>query len=267
MGWQELTTKEWDCIVVGTGMGGSVLGLMLARAGWRILFIERGRHYLQDAESLRGNYAETFFHPSDFPQEKHAELLSRAGRSGEPLVISTEPRPYQHIPFIGCGTGGSTALYGMALERFFPSDFKPAAAHPSSAVKLPEEWPFSYEDLEPYYRRAERLFGASGTVDPLRPSTDAPVLGDPTGLEAHCRSWRFATSSPSTCTRIGSRWRAATCPAARSVRVALLPRGLQARCGHGGVGARDHRARRRTAGPMHGHQAPSHGRPRRACRL
>jgi choline dehydrogenase-like flavoprotein len=179
MGWQELTTKEWDCIVVGTGMGGSVLGLMLAKAGWRVLFIERGRHHLQDAESLRGNYAETFFRPSDFPQEKHAELLSRAGRYGEPLVISNEPRPYQHIPFIGSGTGGSTALYGMALERFFPSDFTPAAAHPSSAVNLPEEWPFSYEDLEPYYRRAEGLFGASGTVDPLRPSTDAPVLGTP----------------------------------------------------------------------------------------
>ena len=119
----ELTGQRWDCVVVGTGMGGSVAGWALAKAGWRVLFLERGPHYLQNPNRLSGNHAEMFFNPVDFPQAKHAEVLSRAGRYAEALTIDSARGGYTHIPFIGGGSGGSTALYGMALERFFPVDF------------------------------------------------------------------------------------------------------------------------------------------------
>ena len=36
----------WDVIVVGTGMGGGVLGYSLARSGRRVLFVEKGRSTL-----------------------------------------------------------------------------------------------------------------------------------------------------------------------------------------------------------------------------
>lgn len=177
---EQLTTREWDCIVVGTGMGGSVLGLMLAQAGWRILFIERGRQHF-DGEEIAGRYAETSFRPSDYPQEKHADVLSRAGRYPEALVIEKERRSHLYVPFIGSGTGGSTALYGMALERFFPADFTPARKHPAAEIPVPEAWPFTYEDLQPYYARAEQLFEVRGAVDPLRPPASAaePLAAPP----------------------------------------------------------------------------------------
>ena len=50
----ELTAREaegvvWDVIVVGTGMGGGMLGYSLARSGRRVLFVEKGRSTLPGA--------------------------------------------------------------------------------------------------------------------------------------------------------------------------------------------------------------------------
>ena len=39
----------WDVIVVGTGMGGGMLGYSLARSGRRVLFVEKGRSTLPGA--------------------------------------------------------------------------------------------------------------------------------------------------------------------------------------------------------------------------
>ena len=38
---------HWDAIIVGAGVGGGTLGYELARAGRRVLFIEKGRSDLQ----------------------------------------------------------------------------------------------------------------------------------------------------------------------------------------------------------------------------
>lgn len=35
---------EWDAIIVGTGMGGATLGFAFERAGWRVLFLEKGTY-------------------------------------------------------------------------------------------------------------------------------------------------------------------------------------------------------------------------------
>ena len=50
----ELNPREaervvWDVIVVGTGMGGGMLGYSLARSGRRVLFVEKGRSTLPGA--------------------------------------------------------------------------------------------------------------------------------------------------------------------------------------------------------------------------
>ena len=55
-------------------------------------------------------------------------------------------KPRRFIPFLGSGTGGSSALYGMVLERFFPQDFTPRRNFPQSGdSSLPESWPIRYE--------------------------------------------------------------------------------------------------------------------------
>lgn len=165
----DLLRRHWDAVIIGTGMGGATLGYALARAGWRVLFCEKGKTGLKDSEALRGKYAEMFFARPDHPQVVHRETLRRAGRCWEEIDDVSFSKPRRFIPFIGSGTGGSTALYGMALERFFPADFTPRKFHPDAVDStLPDSWPISYSELEPYYTMAEKLFGVRGDADPLR---------------------------------------------------------------------------------------------------
>jgi choline dehydrogenase-like flavoprotein len=74
----EITKQHWDAIIVGPGMGGATLGYALARAGWRVLFCEKGKSHLDDTQSLRGDYAEKFFSsPSHMPNWSHIMRLQR----------------------------------------------------------------------------------------------------------------------------------------------------------------------------------------------
>lgn len=161
--------QTWDAIVVGTGMGGATLGLALARAGQRVLFLEKGASHLDADGALLGSYAETDFPAPAAPQPRHRDSLTRAGRYTEVVEDRSGARTTRFIPFIGAGTGGSSALYGMALERFFPSDFRSGERHPDApGSTLPARWPIAYEELAPYYAAAERLYRVRGTPDPLR---------------------------------------------------------------------------------------------------
>jgi choline dehydrogenase-like flavoprotein len=176
---REFTQTRWDVLVVGTGMGGATLGYALARAGKRVLFCEKGRSHLADDKALRGNFAEAYLEHPEREDAAQAAVLARAGRWLDRIEDRSSRRARHYVPFIGSGTGGSSALYGMALERFFPEDFTPAQNHPEAAADLPEAWPIRYEDLRPYYRAAEALFGVRGEVDPLRPEQLDPLPPPP----------------------------------------------------------------------------------------
>ena len=161
--------QEWDAIIIGTGMGGATLGYALARAGQRVLFCEKGKSQINNPSAQRGSYAETQFPQPDAPGPQHRAILAQAGRYPEQVEDRLAGRSNTFIPFIGSGAGGSTALYGMALERFFPADFAPRRNHQSNPeTTVPAQWPISYAQLAPYYEAAEKLFRLRGTGDPLR---------------------------------------------------------------------------------------------------
>ena len=161
----------WDVIVVGTGMGGGMLGYSLARSGRRVLFVEKGRSTLpgapgtirsampEVAEPLAGRSAETYY-----------DALARAGRSTDEIEDISGRFSRRFVPFLGSGTGGSSAIYGMVCERFFVRDFTPRQdfRDPGDST-VPEAWPITYDQMRPWYAAAEKLLGVRGEPDPLRP--------------------------------------------------------------------------------------------------
>lgn len=188
---ENYTDKCWDVIVVGTGMGGATIGYALAKSGLNVLFCEKGKSYLSSESSLRGDYAEHFFSRPECSQVKQEEIMSLSGRWSEEIEDISAARSRTFVPFIGLGTGGSSALYGMALERFFPSDFAPKRHYPNAeGATVPEQWPITYEELVPYYEAAERLYRVRGTADTLRDAVSmdhflAPQPLTPVAEELH----------------------------------------------------------------------------------
>jgi choline dehydrogenase-like flavoprotein len=178
----ELEKREWDVIIVGTGMGGAPLGYALARAGKNVLFCEQGMATIAPS-AIRGRYAESAFDRPEVAQLKHRSVLLRSGRSTEEIEDASRPRHRHFIPFIGAGCGGSSALYGMALERLFPCDFTPRVNYQDATEStLPESWPITYEQLEPYYGKVEKLFRVRGTADPMRTDDESALYLEPPAL-------------------------------------------------------------------------------------
>lgn len=193
---EDAGAERWDAVVVGTGMGGSTLGYALARAGWRVLFCEQGRCSAPPGGFLEGRYAETFLPGARVPTVSDHETLRRAGRSVMTITDDLEMSQRDFIPFIGAGPGGSSALYGMAMERFFPEDFQPSRNHPADCgADWQEDWPIAYEELEPFYSAAEELYGVRGERDPLRLAPAPMALPAPPPPSAHAEELRRAFSA------------------------------------------------------------------------
>jgi choline dehydrogenase-like flavoprotein len=173
----ELTAREaehvmWDVIVVGTGMGGGMLGYRLARSGRSVLFVEKGRSTLPGTPgTIRSAMPELVEPQAARSAEAYYDALARAGRSTDEIEDVSGRFPKRFVPFIGSGTGGSSALYGMVCERFFAADFTPRQnfRDPGNST-VPEAWPVTYDQMRPWYAEAEKLLGVRGQADPLRPA-------------------------------------------------------------------------------------------------
>jgi choline dehydrogenase-like flavoprotein len=170
---EDAEALEWDVAVIGTGMGGATSGLELARLGYRVLFIEKGL-YLHGASSADADRAR----PGGWSESPSERL--RAGHWPLRLHGRTSFGEIEFFAPLGCGAGGSTMLYAAGLERFAPSDFRPRSNFPDIADStLPEEWPVGYDELRPFYERAEALYRVRGTPDPLERGGEPVLLPPP----------------------------------------------------------------------------------------
>lgn len=179
---REAQRVTWDVIVVGTGMGGAALGYSLAKAGRRVLFVEKGRSTLPGAPgTIRASIPEVAEPRASRSVDTYYDALTRAGRSTDEIEDVSGRRSRRFLAPIGSGTGGSSALYGMACERFFARDFTPRQdfAEPGDST-VPDAWPVTYDQMRPWYAMAEKLLGVRGQPDPLRPeAVDANLLAPP----------------------------------------------------------------------------------------
>jgi choline dehydrogenase-like flavoprotein len=169
---REIERRLWDVVVIGTGAGGATAGFDLARRGYDVLFVERGPALHGEAGGDRVYGA--IDRDGDTQGVWRDALYRRYGDAREGP---------ESIP-IRCGTGGSTAIFSMLMDRFRPEDFTPGDFNRTiPGASIPEAWPIGYDTLRPFYDQAERLYGVRGTPDPLAPAT--PVLLPPRRPSAH----------------------------------------------------------------------------------
>ena len=87
----EISTTEWDVIVVGTGMGGASLGYKLAKSGKKVLFCEKGKSHITESNSLNGRYAEQILSKPGTDRQSETDILMRAGRCWETIEDTSPP--------------------------------------------------------------------------------------------------------------------------------------------------------------------------------
>jgi len=150
-----------DVVVVGAGAGGGVVAFVLAQAGFRVALLERGRQIPfeesghDELRSQRTTVLGNAFGPDD---ENHLRMI-RSPLTGQ--FVRTLPSEANYNNVAAC-VGGGTASYGAMAWRFHPKDFKMLSTYGLVAGSTLEDWPISYEDLEPYYEKAEHEIGVSG---------------------------------------------------------------------------------------------------------
>ncbi|MDB5074697.1 MAG: putative oxidoreductase [Chloroflexi bacterium] len=156
---------DFDAIIIGSGAGGSTLAYGLRDSGARVLVIERGDFLPQEAENW--SVEAVFEHKRYKPAEKWQD--ARTGGWFQPGV---------HY-FVG----GNTKVFGAAFPRFRREDFE-ALQHYEGVSPA---WPISYDDLEPYYAQAERLYRVHGSVgqDPTEPARSSPYPYPPVPHEPY----------------------------------------------------------------------------------
>lgn len=145
---------EVEVAIIGSGMGGGMLARALAERGIEVLVIERGHRLPREAQN---------WDPKSVFREhryKNAGLWKNGSDKSD------------FMPGVHYYVGGNTKVYGASLIRFREKDFQEYQA----AEGTSPAWPFSYEDLEPYYLAAEKALKVRGSAgaDPTEP----PRSGD-----------------------------------------------------------------------------------------
>jgi choline dehydrogenase-like flavoprotein len=157
-----------DAVIVGAGAGGPVVAQELVRAGWRVVLLERGKWNTpwdclkDDLRNQRNSNLGNPFGPED---EGNPRVI--VGVDGKATVVQPYEGGYSNNA--AC-VGGGTLSYGAMAWRFQPNDFRMASKYGVPQGSTLADWPISYDELEPYYEKAEWELGVSGDVsnDPFK---------------------------------------------------------------------------------------------------
>lgn len=193
---EDCTSVHWDAVIVGTGMAGATLGYELARRGHKILFVEKGRFAHGRYPASPPHIMRAVVSADSKPPSSNPTPAGPEGFWPDKVEFRTDQGPLNFALPIGCITGGSTAHYAGALERFWPDDFTPKKNFPDVPdCSLPDRWPITYQELEPYYSKAETLYEVTGTTDPLYPGRATKLASPPELNERDAELFRSLEAS------------------------------------------------------------------------
>jgi choline dehydrogenase-like flavoprotein len=158
-----MSGDHYDVLVIGSGPGGATTAARVAETGRRVLLLERGDYLPRERDNWDSRAV--------FGEGKY---------TADETFYDVHDRPFR--PELHYYVGGNSKVYGAALIRLLPADF----GEVRHLDGIAPAWPLTFQDLEPYYVRAEHLFSVHGQhgEDPFagrssRDYTYPPVRHEP----------------------------------------------------------------------------------------
>lgn len=156
-----------DVLLVGFGWTASILAQELTEAGMQVLALERGgfRDTLPDFSVAHIQDEYRYAVRDDLVEEPERETLTFRNSADQTAL------PMRHIGSFrpAVGAGGAGVHWNGQTWRFLPTDFRMRSHTEQRYGKkfIPQDmtvqdWPVTYDELEPHYDRFEYLCGISG---------------------------------------------------------------------------------------------------------
>ncbi|NCO02087.1 MAG: GMC family oxidoreductase [Epsilonproteobacteria bacterium] len=152
---------KYDVCIIGSGAGGAPIAYELSNAGFNVVVLEKGKEYKEEdfTKDEVGVCRREMFTPP-LKEEQHV-INERVEDGGITRHVGSESG---WNFWNGSMVGGSSNLMSGYFHRMKPNDFKLESVYGKIEGANVVDWPISYEDLEPYYEKVERVVGVSGRV-------------------------------------------------------------------------------------------------------
>ncbi len=148
-----MAAETFDVCVIGTGAGGGVMIDELTAAGLSVVALERGPR----------------LGPAEFAE--HDEISNQVRGTGFAPELAETLRPDESTPaqrrrtsMLVHGVGGGTLHWGAWSWRLRRDDFEVLSREGGVPGANLADWPIGYDELAPYYARAERAYGVAGSA-------------------------------------------------------------------------------------------------------
>lgn len=141
-----------DFVIIGAGAAGGVVAKELSTAGFSVVLLEQGPHLAE----------------KDYTHDERKFMFDRVltnNHTRQPNTFRTNDREKAVVqPAVGYGrqVGGGTVHFTGNYWRFHAGDFEELRRWGTVPGAGLADWPISYDELEPYYTKAEYEIGISG---------------------------------------------------------------------------------------------------------
>ena len=143
-----MSEADPDVLIIGAGPTGAVAAKRFVEAGMSVTVLEQGDW--PDYSKARANYP-------DFELTAGRNWSGNPNRRQAPADYPIDDSQSDISAVLYNAVGGGTVIYAAHWQRNMPSDFRVRTLD-----GVADDWPLTYEELQPYYERVESDFGVSG---------------------------------------------------------------------------------------------------------